>query len=123
MSIMNKFAWHVTPTRNIESIIKYGLLPNMPEEDGDLAISLFKTENDALRETAFWLEKKWNNEPLSILKIDIEDRTVTEAFDYEWITIDIETIKPEKIVEIMNLNTKQLKEAHKCKIKLSKKIS
>jgi hypothetical protein len=120
---MNKFAWHVTPTRNIESIIKYGLLPNMPEEDGDLAISLFKTENDALRETAFWLEKKWNNEPLSILKIDIEDRTVTEAFDYEWITIDIETIKPEKIVEIMNLNTKQLKEAHKCKIKLSKKIS
>lgn len=113
---MNNFAWHVTPTRNINSIIKYGLMPNMPEEDGDLAISLFKTQEDALRETALWLDKKWNNIPLSILKIDILGRALAETFDYEWITTDIDPIKPEKIVEILPLDTLALKLGHKSKV-------
>lgn len=110
---MTTFAWHVTPTRNIESIIKHGLLPNTPEEDGDLAISLFKTRDDALRETALWLDKKWNNMALSILTVDITGRNVIETFYYEWITTDLDAIAPEKIVEILPLDTLALKEQYK----------
>lgn len=110
---MKTFAWHVTPTRNIESIIKYGLIAKMPEEDGDLAISLFKTKDEALRETALWLDKKWNNIPLSILTVDISGRNVTETFDYELITTDSEPLNPERIVEILPLDILELKEKYK----------
>ena len=116
---MNNFAWHVTPTRNIESIIKRGLIPNMPEEEGELAISLFKTKEDALRETSLWLDKKWNNIPLSILKVDISGRNIVETFYYEWITTDLEPINPERILEILPLDTLQIKEKHKNKHKRS----
>lgn len=115
---MNKFAWHVTPTRNIESIMKYGLIPNCPEEDGDLAISLFKTKEYAIKETQLWLNKKWNNIPLSIIKVDISNRQLTENFEYEWITNDSNPILPEKIVEISSLEFNLLKQKQKIHRKL-----
>lgn len=97
---MDNFAWHVTPTKNIESILKNGLKPNVPEEDGDLAISLFKTEQDAIRETNNWLSKKFNDAPLSIIKVDISSLILTETSPYEWITTNNDYILQEKFISI-----------------------
>lgn len=104
---MNKYAWHVTPSKNIPSIIKNGLLPHSPEENGDMAISLFISEDVAILETSKWLHKKWNNSPLSILKIDITGLSLTQTFDFELITTDINPISSSRIISIQEMEIKK----------------
>jgi len=101
---LNKFAWHVTPTKNIKSIIENGLCPNTPWDDGDLAISLFKTKEDAIIESQSWLSQKWNNIPFSLIKINIVGLILTETFHYELITTDSNPIKSERFVIIIHFN-------------------
>ena len=97
------FAWHVTPTVNVDSILKFGLKPNSPEPDGDLAISLFKTKEDALIQTNLWLRKKWNNQSLTLLHIDVSGIPLTETFPYELITTSADNIDSSRILVSFSL--------------------
>lgn len=98
MNIDKILAWHVTPTDNLESILKNGLCPSCPEENGDLAISFFKTKEDALEQTKLWLFKKWAGKSLSILTVDITNLQLTETFDYELITTSPKVLEPSLIL-------------------------
>lgn len=94
-----RLAFHVTPKENIDSILKKGILAFSPEEDGDLAISLFKTKDDAIIQTEKWLKKKFNKK-LILLTINIENIVLTETFPFELITTEIFVIPPERIIKI-----------------------
>jgi hypothetical protein len=101
--IKSIFAWHITPTVNVNSILKFGLKPNSPEPDGDLAISLFKTKEDALIQTNLWLRKKWNGQALTLLHIDVTGIPLTETFPYELITTSADKIDSIRILSSFEL--------------------
>lgn len=103
---MKNTAWHVTPQRNLDSILSLGLLAHKPEEDGDLAVSLFKTRKDALEQTSKWLDRKWKGVPLCLLEVDINGLCLTETFPFELITtFQCKPITPEHIVGITLLDS------------------
>lgn len=97
---MKETAWNVTPQTNLDSILSLGLLPHKPEEYGDLAISLFKTKENALEQTNKWLFRKWKGVTLCLLEIDIHGLFLTETFTFELITTNSNPITPERIVGI-----------------------
>ena len=94
---ISKFAWHVTPSINVDSIFKTGLKPHSPEPDGDFAISLFKTQKDAFEQTNLWLRNKWSGQSLTILCVNICDLHLTETSKYEIVTTNAENINPNRI--------------------------
>ena len=81
----------------------------MPEKEGDMAVSLFKTLNDARIQTNLWLGKKFNHVELSILKIEITGLNLTKTFPFELITTNLAPIKPDRIVDISVLKLNKLK--------------
>lgn len=56
-----KIAYHVTPKENLISIKEKGIEARQPEIDGDLAISLFVSKEQARIQTEKWLRKKYQN--------------------------------------------------------------
>lgn len=106
---MKTYAYHVTPSSNIKSIMKTGLEPRMPEEGGDMAVSLFKTLKDANIQTNLWLGKKCNQVELSLLKIEITGLNLTETFPFELITTCLEPIHPDRIVKVLILKPQKFK--------------
>lgn len=99
-----KIAYHVTPTKNIKNILKHGLIPNKPEESGDLAVSLFKTLEDAKRETKSWLFHKFNQQPLSLIEVEITGLVLTETFSFELITCNANPIPPSQFKNIYDFS-------------------
>lgn len=99
-----KIAYHVTPKENLISIKEKGIEARQPEIDGDLAISLFVSKEQARIQTEKWLRKKYQNKELILISINIDDINLTETFPFELITTDVFVIKPELIVLIENFN-------------------
>ena len=99
-----KIAYHVTPKENLISIKEKGIEARQPEIDGDLAISLFVSKEQARIQTEKWLRKKYQNKELILISINIDDINLTETFPFELITTDVFIIKPELIVLIENFN-------------------
>lgn len=94
-----KIAYHVTPKQNLISIKEKGIEARLPETDGDLAISLFVTKEDAKIQTEKWLRNKYSKD-LILLSINVDNINLTETFPFELITTDIFIIPPELIILI-----------------------
>lgn len=102
-SINESIAYHVTPTRNLRSIMKNGLRPQIGDRssqlDGEVeGIFLFPSLSDVEAAVSSWLGDEFDeDEELSLLAVDItglEDNIVQGA-DYE--TIVNTTISPDRI--------------------------
>ena len=102
-SVNESVAYHVTPTRNLRSIMKNGLRPQIGDRssqlDGEVeGIFLFPSLNDVEAAVSSWLGDEFDeDEELSLLAVDItglEDNIVQGA-DYE--TIVNTTISPDRI--------------------------
>ena len=101
--INESVAYHVTPTRNLRSIMKNGLRPQIGDRssqlDGEVeGIFLFPSLGDVEAAVSSWLGDEFDeDEELSLLAVDItglEDNIVQGA-DYE--TIVNTTISPDRI--------------------------
>lgn len=63
--------YHVTPTRNVPSIMRHGLKPSVPEDMPDQeAVYVFTSREDAEDAVMNWLGDRFEDEPLSLLRID-----------------------------------------------------
>lgn len=64
--------YHVTPTKNIPSIMKKGLIPSSPEDMNDeKGIYLFKDKEFAIDAVMNWLGDRFDeDEPLTLLSVD-----------------------------------------------------
>lgn len=98
---MQIHAWHVSPQRNLASILEKGIEPRLPEPDGDLAVSFFITRAVALEKAAQWT--KWRGVPLCLLRVNITGIAVTETFSFERITTSLNPVEASRILsaEIM----------------------
>ena len=101
--INESVAYHVTPTRNLRSIMKNGLRPQIGDRSGQLdgeveGIFLFPSLGDVEAAVSSWLGDEFDeDDELSLLAVDItglEDNIVQGA-DYE--TIVNTTISPDRI--------------------------
>lgn len=77
-----KIAYHVTPKNNLNSIKEKGIEARKPEVDGDLAISLFVSKEQARIQTEKWLRKKYQNKELILISINIDNINLTETFPF-----------------------------------------
>lgn len=103
VDLEESIAYHVTPTRNLRSIMKNGLRPQVGDRsaqlDGEVeGIFLFTSLDDVETAVSSWLGDEFDeDEELSLLAVDItglEDNIVQGA-DYE--TIVNTTISPDRI--------------------------
>ena len=107
----NVFGYHVTRRKNLPSIKRNGLLPQVPEDYGDSGdikgVYLFKSLNDTQTALYQWLGERieeWeeeNNENYGevILKVDLSGLDLIDSVEYEWISTDI--IEPNRIIDVL----------------------
>jgi len=96
-------AYHVTPTRNLRSIMKNGLRPQIGDRssqlDGEVeGIFLFPSLGDVEAAVSSWLGDEFDeDEELSLLAVDITglENNIVQGADYE--TIVNTTISPDRI--------------------------
>ena len=108
-----KFLYHATPTRNLKSIMKTGLVPNIGDRSSKITgeqsgIYLFPTVEAAEDAVMNWLGDEFDeDEPLTMLKVNVAglENSIGKGADYELIANT--TIEPNRIHK---LNT-QLEEA------------
>jgi hypothetical protein len=108
-----KFLYHVTPTRNLKSIMKTGLVPNIGDRSNKITgertgIYLFPTVEAAEDAVMNWLGDEFDeDESLTMLKVNVTglENSISKGADYELIANT--TIEPNRIHK---LNT-QLEEA------------
>lgn len=104
---MNKnFAYHVTPSENLESILADGLIPAIGLRSADFgetdnAIYLFPDENALNDGLGNWLGECFeDDEQLAILRVDIEGlETISEV---EWEIKCYSGIRAERIQFVRN---------------------
>lgn len=109
----NKVAYHVTPTQNLRSVMKNGLVPNIGDRSSKIAgeqsgIYLFPSVEAAEDAVMNWLGDEFDeDEPLTLLKVNIDglEKYISQGADYELIVNT--NIEPNRIKK---LNT-QLEEA------------
>ena len=103
------FAYHVTSKDNLNSIMKLGLEPRVPEDygsDGDIkGVYLFKTKDDVENALDNWLgerideieEESGKDYNEVILKVDIKglEEYLIDSVEYEWTCTT--TIDPSRI--------------------------
>ena len=102
-SVNESVAYHVTPTRNLRSIMKNGLRPQIGDRssqlDGEVeGIFLFPSLNDVEAAASSWLGDEFDeDEELSLLAVDITglENNIVQGADYE--TIVNTTISPDRI--------------------------
>lgn len=68
--------FHVTPTKNVDSILKHGLVPSVGDRSKQLgehpSVFLFKDKNSAHDAVSNWLGDQFEeDEPLSLLKVKL----------------------------------------------------
>lgn len=93
---MQTLAWHVSPQRNLASILERGIESRLPEPDGDLAVSFFVNRKVAREKAAQW--SKWRGVPLCLLRVDITGIAVTETFSFERITTSTAPVAASRIL-------------------------
>lgn len=103
----SNFAYHVTSSKNMKSILSDGLEPRVPEdfgEKGDLkGVYLFKTYEDTENALYNWLgerigdieDETGEDYDEVILKINIDGLDLYDSVEYEWVCL--EYISPERI--------------------------
>ena len=110
-----KYAYHVTSKNNLQSILKYGLIPKIPTDygvDGDVCgVYLFKTKEDVVNALYNWLGERIEeiehetNRPYNeiTLKIDITglELDLFDSCDYEYTCLC--KIEPKRIIEILEI--------------------
>lgn len=108
----NIIGYHITRRSNLDSIMKYGLLPRVPEDYGDSGdiegVYLFKTMDDAKTALYQWLGERideWEEETGEeydevVLSVELTglEQYLIDSVEYEWICTT--TINPEKIIKI-----------------------
>lgn len=102
-SVNESVAYHVTPTRNLRSIMKNGLRPQIGDRssqlDGEVeGIFLFPSLGDVEAAVSSWLGDEFDeDEELSLLAVDITglENNIVQGADYE--TIVNTTISPDRI--------------------------
>lgn len=102
-SVNESIAYHVTPTRNLRSIMKNGLRPQIGDRssqlDGEVeGIFLFPSLGDVEAAVSSWLGDEFDeDEELSLLAVDITglENNIVQGADYE--TIVNTTISPDRI--------------------------
>lgn len=101
--IRESIAYHVTPTRNLRSIMKNGLRPQIGDRssqlDGEVeGIFLFPSLSDVEAAVSSWLGDEFDeDEELSLLAVDITglENNIVQGADYE--TIVNTVISPDRI--------------------------
>jgi len=98
-----KFVYHVTPTKNLKSIAKQGLLPTVGERSSKIAgekkgIYAFPDKVSAENAVMNWLGDEFDDEPLTMLKIDITGLDASKGADYELILDKV--IEPSRIKKV-----------------------
>ena len=109
----NKFVYHITPTKNLSSIEKHGLMPKLGDRSSKIAgeqsgIYTFPNKDAAEDALMNWLGDEFDeDEPLTMLKINISglEDSITRGADYELIVNT--TIEPNRIEKLVD----QLEEA------------
>jgi hypothetical protein len=106
-------AYHVTSRKNLESIMKDGLEPRVPEDyglDGDTkGIYLFRTKDDMGNALMNWFGERieeWEEENGQDydevgLVINIKGLELIDSVEYEWISID--HISPDRIISTIEV--------------------
>lgn len=104
--------YHVTRRKNLDSIMEYGLIPNVPKDMEDLnAVYLFKTFEDAENALYNWLGQRieeWEEENGEeydeiCLEVDLSDHvsSIIDTVEYEWACMDL--IQPNKIINLIEI--------------------
>ena len=100
-----KFVYHVTPTKNLQSIAKNGLTPNLGDRSNKISgevkgIYVFPDKVSAEDAVMNWLGDEFEDEHLTMLKIDISDleNNIQKGADYELIVNTI--IEPKRIKKV-----------------------
>lgn len=99
------FVYHVTPTKNLKSIAKQGLVPTVGDRASQIAgekfgIYVFPDTTSAEDAVMNWLGDEFDDEPLTMLKIDVtglQDH-ISKGADYELIVGT--TIEPKRIKKV-----------------------
>lgn len=103
--LLNQLVYHVTPTRNLPSIHKLGLIPQIGPNSRQLGetqplIYFFPTRVDVNNALMNWLSDQYDDdESLSLLTLNIPSSLLSKStVDYELISTHI--INPEYIINI-----------------------
>ena len=104
-AVVSNFVYHVTPTKNLKSIAKQGLVPTIGDRSSQIAgeksgIYVFPDRASAEDAVMNWLGDEFDDEPLTMLKIDVSglDKHITKGADYELIVGT--TIEPSRIKRV-----------------------
>jgi pyrimidine deaminase RibD-like protein len=104
-AVVSNFVYHVTPTKNLKSIVKQGLVPTIGDRSSQIAgeksgIYVFPDRASAEDAVMNWLGDEFDDEPLTMLKIDVSglDKHITKGADYELIVGT--TIEPSRIKRV-----------------------
>lgn len=113
LSSQQHLMYHITPTRNLDSIRKQGLLPSQNEEMGDApGVYLFPTRDATEEALMNWMSERFDeDEPLILLTIDTSglDLHSDDSVGYE---VWSETaIPPEAIVGVESLDGEDLSQS------------
>jgi len=106
-----EFVFHVTPTKNLKSIAKQGLVPGIGDRSKKIAgeqsgIFVFADQTSAEDAVMNWLGDEFDDEPLTMLKIDVSglEKNISKGADYEWVVNT--TIDPKRIKKV-NVNLEE----------------
>ena len=101
----SQFVYHVTPTKNLKSIAKQGLTPTVGDRASQISgeksgIYVFPDKVSAEDAVMNWLGDEFDDEPLTMLKIDVSglEKNITKGADYELIVGT--TIEPKRIKKV-----------------------
>lgn len=94
-----EMAYHVTPTDNVRSILRDGLIPTVGERSSVLSekpcVFLFPSRDHAEDAVANWLGDLFEDGELSLLQVDISGLPFENTVDYELQVFA--TITPDRI--------------------------
>jgi len=104
-----QLAYHITRRKNLKSILKKGLIPNIPEDyvGSELkGVFLFKTKSDTENALHNWLGERieeWEEENDTeydevCLTVDISGLELIDSVEYEWTCTT--TIEPNRIISV-----------------------
>ena len=99
---MDKFAYHVTPSKNLPFIQEKGLLPSIGERSRSLgeereAVYLFPSQKDMDNALSNWLGELFDDsEELAILQVDVSNANI-ERGEVEYELLGYSVIAPENI--------------------------
>jgi hypothetical protein len=91
------YYYHITPTKNVESIMRNGLQPSIPKDMNDVeGVYLFLSVEAAEEALMNWLGDRFDeDEDLTMLKVDSSGVTSTSQKNAEYEIIANNKIEPQ----------------------------